>query len=176
MIFCEIEKRMYLCSMKQIDWLFLIAVVAVVVTIFLLAWHWLKRRDDYARLCERVHQHTDRYIFLIDRKFRVRETNFYELNEEVRDDQPYVLGNVLHCQTAIDEGLCGTGINCDTCPIRMVIKNAFKMKRGFDHVEAVMNLYNKQHKVEQVDVIVDGELAFVGKVPYFLVKVRKVNV
>ena len=167
---------MYLCSMKQIDWLFLIAVVAVVVTIFLLAWHWLKRRNDYARLCERVHQHTDRYIFLIDRKFRVRETNFYELNEEVRDDQPYVLGNVLHCQTAIDEGLCGTGINCDTCPIRMVIKNAFKMKRGFDHVEAAMNLYNKQHKVEQVDVIVDGELAFVGKVPYFLVKVRKVNV
>ena len=78
MIFCEIEKRMYLCSMKQIDWLFLIAVVAVVVTIFLLAWHWLKRRNDYARLCERVHQHTDRYIFLIDRKFRVRETNFYE--------------------------------------------------------------------------------------------------
>lgn len=127
-------------------------------------------------LRERVHLHTDHYIFLIDRKFRVRGTNFYELNEEIRDDQPYVLGNVLHCQTAIDEGLCGTGINCDTCPIRMVIKNAFKMKRGFDHVEAVMNLYNKQHKVEQVDVIVDGELAFVGKVPYFLVRVRKVNV
>ena len=105
----------------------------------------------------------------------MKETNFYELNEEIRDDQPYVLGNVLHCQNAIDEGLCGTGINCDSCPIRVVIKNAFKLKRDFDHVEAIMYLYDKSHKAVQADVRVDGELAYVGKEPYFLVKVRKKN-
>ena len=161
--------------MNLMDWIYLIAFVAVAVTIVLVVRQWLKRRNDYALLRERVHLRTDRYTFLVDRNFRVKETNFYELNEDIQDDQPYVLGNVLHCQTAIDEGLCGTGINCDACPIRMVIKNAFKMRRDFDHVEAVMNLYDKQHKLEQVDVIVDGELVYVGKEPYFLVKVRKRN-
>lgn len=161
--------------MKLIDWLFLMAIVAVVLIIVLEVRRLLKRRADYALLRERVHLHSDRYVFLIDRKFRVKETNFYELNEEIRDDQPYVLGNVLHCQNAIDEGLCGTGINCDSCPIRVVIKNAFKLKRDFDHVEAMMHLYDKNHKAVQADVRVDGELAYVGKEPYFLVKVRKKN-
>jgi hypothetical protein len=155
-------------------WIYLIAFVAV-LAIVLVVRVWLKRKNEYALLFERVHQQTEHYIFLIDRKFRVKETNFYELNEDIKDDQPYVLGNVLHCQTAIDEGLCGTGIDCNTCPIRMVINNAFKLKRNFDHVEAVMHLYDKDHKAILQDVRVDGELAFVGKEPFFLVKVRKIN-
>ena len=166
---------LYLCSMNAMDWLYVIIFVAVVVTIVLVARQWLKRRNDYALLCERVHLRNDRYTFLIDRKFRVKDTNFYELNEDIQDDQPYVLGNVLHCQTAIDEGLCGTGIDCDTCPIRVVIKNAFKLKRDFSRIEAVMRVRGKYHKIEQMDVIVDGELVYVGKEPYFLVKVRKNN-
>lgn len=160
--------------MNMTYWIYLIAFVTV-VAIVLVVRVWLKRKNEYALLCERVHQQTEHYIFLIDRKFRVKETNFYELNEDIKDDQPYVLGNVLHCQTAIDEGLCGTGIDCNTCPIRMVINNAFKLKRNFDHVEAVMHLYDKDHKAILQDVRVDGELAFVGKEPFFLVKVRKIN-
>ena len=122
-----------------------------------------------------MHQQTELYVFLIDRKFRVKETNYYELNKDLKDDQPYVLGNVLHCQNAIDEGLCGTGIDCNTCPIRMVIKNAFKLKRDFSQIEAVMHVRDKYQKTEQMDVIVDGELVNVGKEPYFLIKVRKNN-
>lgn len=160
--------------MNMTYWIYLIAFVAV-VAIALVVRVWLKRKNEYALLFERVHQQTEHYIFLIDRKFRVKETNFYELNEDIKDDQPYVLGNVLHCQTAIDEGLCGTGIDCNTCPIRMVINNAFKLKRNFNHVEAVMHLYDKDHKAILQDVRVDGELAFVGKEPFFLVKVRKIN-
>ena len=183
-IFCRINKLFsekfgwfgktcYLCNMKLMDWLFLMMVVAVILIIVLVVRQWLKRRNEYALLCERVHLHKDRYTFLIDRKFRVKETNFYELNESIQDDQPYVLGNVLHCQNGCDEGLCGTGIECKTCPIRMVIKNAFKLKRDFDHVEATMHLYNGDHEVEQVDVRMDGELAYVGKEPYLLVIIRK---
>ena len=160
--------------MNMTYWIYLIAFVAV-LAIVLVVRVWLKRKNEYALLFERVHQQTEHYIFLIERKFRVKETNFYELNENIKDDQPYVLGNVLHCQTAIDEGLCGTGIDCNTCPIRMVINNAFKLKRNFDHVEAVMHLYDKDHKAILQDVRVDGELAFVGKEPFFLVKVRKIN-
>ena len=159
--------------MKLIDVLFLVALVAAVLIIVAVVRQLLKRSNDFALLRERVHLQSDRYVFLIDRKFRVKETNYYELNEDIRDDQPYVLGNVLHCQNAMDEGLCGTGINCDNCPIRVVIENAFKMKRDFDHVEAVMRLYDKNHKTVQVDVRADGELVHVGKEPYFLVKLRK---
>ena len=160
--------------MNMTYWIYLIAFVAV-VAIVLVVRVWLKRRNEYAVLCERVHQQTEHYVFLIDRKFRVKETNYYELNKDLKDDQPYVLGNVLHCQTAIDEGLCGTGIDCNTCPIRMVIKNAFKLKRDFSQIEAMMHVRDKYQKTEQMDVIVDGELVYVGKEPYFLIKVRKNN-
>ena len=72
---------------------------------------WRKKTADYALLSERVHYlQTNTYAFLIDRNFKVKETNFYELNENIKDDQPYVLGNVLHCQDGCDSGLCGTVI------------------------------------------------------------------
>ena len=159
--------------MTTMGWICLIAFVAVVVTIVLVAWQWLKRYRDLALLRERVHLYSDRYVFLIDRKFRVKESNFYNIHKDIENDQPYLLGNVLHCETAVDEGYCGTGISCDTCPIRMVIKNAFKQKRNFDHLEAVMHLYDANHKKKEVDVCVDGELVYVGKEPYFFVKVKK---
>ena len=159
--------------MKLIDWLYLFLSVAVVLTIVQAVRQWLKRKADYALLRERVHQSTDHYSFLIDRKKRVKETNFYELNENIQDDQPYVLGNVLHCQNGCDSGLCGTGIDCETCPIRMVIKNAFKLKRDFDHVEASMRLYDEHHETKEMDVHLDGELVYVGKEPHLIVTARK---
>ena len=155
------------------DSVYLIALAALAAVIGVLLWQWLKRRGDYARLRDRVHRCTDGYAFLIDRRFRVRETNYYELNQEVAVDQPYVLGNVLHCQEGCESGLCGTGISCKTCPIRLVIKNAFKLKRNFDHVEATMHLYDVNHEVAQVDVSVDGELVCIGREPHMVVKVKK---
>ena len=111
------------------------------------------------------------YAFLIDKKFNVKETNFYELNEHVKDDQPYVLGNVLHCQSGCDSGLCGTGIACDTCPIRLIIRNSFRQKRDFSHVAATMHLYDANHEVQSVDVKVDGKLVYLGKEPHFVISV-----
>ena len=159
--------------MKPIDWLYIIILIGVVLTAVQLLRQWLKKRHDSAMLRERVHQQKDRYAFLIDRKLRVKETNFYELNDAIEDDQPYVLGNVLHCQEGCESGLCGTGISCKTCPIRLVIKNAFKLKRNFDHVEATMHLYDVNHEVAQVDVSVDGELVCIGREPHMVVKVKK---
>ena len=159
--------------MKVINWIIFVCLVAVVLTLVQVVRQWLRRRRDYALLSERVHLQTDRYAFLIDRNLRVKESNFYELNEDIQDNQPYVLGNVLHCQTAIDEGLCGTGIDCDTCPIRMVIKNAFKLKRDFEHVEASMRLYDEHHETKEMDVRLDGNLVYVGKEPHLIVTARK---
>ena len=158
------------------NWIYWIVIVAAVLALGWAVCRWYKRRADYALLSERVHNpQTDAYAFRIDRKFRVKETNFYELNENIEDDQPYVLGNVLHCQDGCESGLCGTGISCGTCPIRMVINNAFKLKRNFDHVEATMHLYDEHHEVKQVDVSMDGELVYVGHESHLLVKVRKMS-
>ena len=155
------------------NWIYIIALVAVVLTIVQTLRQWIKKRADYALLSERVHNlKSNCYAFLIDNQFRVKETNFYELNENIADDQPYVLGNVLHCASGCESGLCGTGISCGTCPIRMVINNAFKLRRSFDHVEAVMHLYDENHVVKQVDVSVDGELVYIGCEPHLLVKAR----
>ena len=158
------------------NWIYYIIIAVVVVVIIQAIRQWHKKKVNYDLLSERVHYlQTNTYAFLIDQKFRVKETNFYELNENIQDDQPYVLGNVLHCQEGCDSGLCGTGIACPTCPIRTVINNAFKLQRGFDHVEATMHLYDENHEVKKVDVSMDGELSYVGCEPYLLVKVRKIN-
>jgi hypothetical protein len=159
--------------MKLTDWIYLIALVVVVLTLVQAMRQWLRRKADYVSLRKRVHQQTDKYAFLIDRKFRVKETNFYELNKNIQDDQPYFLGNVLHCQEGCESGLCGTGISCQTCPIRMVIKNAFKLRRSFDHIEATLHLYDENHEVNQVDVRVDGELVYVGREPHLFVTALK---
>lgn len=130
-----------------------------------------KTRKDYSLWSNAVHHEEEHYAFLIDKKFNVKETNFYELNEHVKDDQPYVLGNVLHCQSGCDSGLCGTGIACDTCPIRLIIRNSFRQKRDFSHVAATMHLYDANHEVQSVDVKVDGKFVYLGKEPHFVISV-----
>ena len=159
--------------MKSFNWLYLVALVALVVIVVHDVLLWLKRRKDFAVLRERVHEHTDRYAFLVDKKLRVKETNFYALNEQMPDDQPYRLGNVLHCQSGCESGLCGTGLACKTCPIRLVIRNAFQLKRNFDHVSATMHLYDENRQVNTVDVQVDGEIVTMGNETLMLVNVRK---
>ena len=158
--------------MKPIDWLYIIILLGVVLTAVQLLRQWLKKRHDSAMLRERVHQQKDRYAFLIDRKLRVKETNFYELNDAIEDDQPYVLGNVLHCQEGCESGLCGTGISCEECPIRLVLRNAFKLRRDFADIAATMQTYDAAHQVQETDVIVDGKLVYVGKEPLLLVTVK----
>lgn len=154
--------------------IYLIALI-VAAAVVLIVSRQLRKKREYALLSERVHGSKDSYAFLIDRQFKVKETNFYELNDHIRDDQPYVLGNVLQCQNACDSGLCGTGMACAECPIRMVINNSFREKRNFDNIAASMHLYDDQHQVRQVDVIADGELVSIGDEPHFFITVRKVS-
>lgn len=135
--------------------------------------NWQKRKQDYQALKTEVHKELGKYSFLVDKNFRVKETNFYELNEMKQDNQPSVLGNVLHCRTACDSGLCGTGIACSTCPVRMVLKNGFKHRRDFSDISATMHLYDTHHQPKDVDVKVDGRFTYIGYVPHFLIKVSK---
>lgn len=135
----------------------------------------MKSRRDLAEVREVVHNEKGNYVFLIDRKFHVKETNFYELNEDIDDNQPYVLGNVLRCQNACDSGLCGTGLGCNECPIRLIVKNGFKLKRNFGNISAKMHLYDGEHQIREVNVEASGQLKYIGYEPHFLISVSEAN-
>jgi len=130
-----------------------------------------KSKQDIDSLSKEIHQLQDSFNFLIDKQFHVKETNFYELNPDIKDDQPYVLGNVLHCQNGCDSGLCGTGLGCNTCPIRLVVNNSFKQRRDFQNITATMHIYDADHKPQELEVKVDGHLVYVGYEPHLVVNV-----
>ena len=153
--------------------LFLLLILLIVMVPLVKSWR--KQKREYEALRVEVHKIFDRYSFLVDKNLRVKETNYYDIHKDLLDDKPRVLGNVIHCQTACDSGLCGTGIACSTCPIRLVLKNGFKHRRDFNDISATMHLYNAKHEVKDVDVKVDGRFTTIGRTPHFLVTVHKQN-
>ena len=166
-------KKYYLCKRISLNgMIYLVLIIAALVLVASIGRKIWKRRHDYAVLMEAVHSEKEAYSFLIDRRFQVKETNYYELNKNMADDQPYVLGNVIHCQNGCDSGLCGTGIACKECPIRLVLKNAFKLKRDFNDIVAEMSLYDADHQVQDIVVNVDGKIVYIDKEPHMLVTLR----
>lgn len=153
--------------------LFLLLILLIVMVPLVKSWR--KQKREYEALRVEVHKIFDRYSFLVDKDLRVKETNYYDIHKDLLDDKPRVLGNVIHCQTACDSGLCGTGIACSTCPIRLVLKNGFKHRRDFNDISATMHLYNAKHEVKDVDVKVDGRFTTIGRTSHFLVTVHKQN-
>lgn len=153
----------------------LILLLILLIVMVPLVKSWRKQKREYEALRVEVHKIFDRYSFLVDKDLRVKETNYYDIHKDLLDDKPRVLGNVIHCQTACDSGLCGTGIACSTCPIRLVLKNGFKHRRDFNEISATMHLYNAKHEVKDVDVKVDGRFTTIGRNPHFLVTVHKQN-
>ena len=151
----------------------LILLLILLIVMVPLVKSWRKQKREYEALRVEVHKIFDRYSFLVDKDLRVKETNYYDIHKDLLDDKPRVLGNVIHCQTACDSGLCGTGIACSTCPIRLVLKNGFKHRRDFNDISATMHLYNAKHEVKEVDVKVDGHFTYIGHTPHFLIMVHK---
>ena len=154
-------------------YLIIVLVLILLIAMVPLVKSWRKQKREYEALRVEVHKIFDRYSFLVDKDLRVKETNYYDIHKDLLDDKPRVLGNVIHCQTACDSGLCGTGIACSTCPVRMVLRNGFRDHRDFSDIRATMHLYDAKHQAQDVDVTVDGRFTYVGYTPHFLVKVSK---
>ena len=133
----------------------------------------LARRRERRAVSARVHSVNDgRYAFLVNRNLEVEDTNYYELNPGRRREPPFMLGNVLHCQTGTDCGLCGTGFACKTCPVRFCLTNAFKQKHDLSDVKATMTLYDEANNVVAVDVNLGAELTYIGGEPHMIVSVE----
>ena len=120
-------------------------------------------------------EHMNTYAFLIDESFDVKETNYYALNPGQSNQQPQVLGNVLHCKTACDTGLCGSGEACNDCPVRFVIKKSFEQKRDFSGLEVGMELYADGTTAQDVDVNVGGRYVVVDNEPCMVLNVKNVT-
>ena len=153
--------------------LFLLLSVSIVavLALFIIARNTYRLKTDFARFRKEISQKSG-LVFLINKDFEVKDTNYYQMNANMAGDgQPPVLGNVLHCKSGCDSGLCGTGFACQTCPVRLVIKNSFKNRRDFDSIEATMELYDASHEVQKVDVTVAGELVYAYNKPYMMVSV-----
>lgn len=148
----------------------------LVVVLSLLVFNRVRKRERRRVLLEQVRTAKDAYVFLIDSGLEVKETNYYELNPDIEKKPPYLLGNVLRCQTGTDCGECGTGFSCHTCPVRLVIKNSFQQKHGFEHVVATMHLYDDVYKAQTVDVELSGELIYLDDEPHMLIKARSLTV
>jgi len=158
-------------------WIIISLAVAIVLVLLLIfepmIRNRVKERRDYAKVREKVYKDHTSYNFLVDEEFKVKETNFYEIEPTMKDNQPHVLGNVLHCQSGCDSGLCGTGVSCGECPVRLVLNNAFKLHRNVENVSASMHLYDSDKKVNVVDVKLDGEFKYIGYKPHILVHINK---
>lgn len=153
----------------------LLALVVVTVIVLLLLIQkgrkTIRKRNDRCALHEQISAAEGCYVFLIDKKLDVLDTNYYELNPERRHQLPYGLGNVLCCQQGEDCGECGMGFACKTCPVRHVITNAFKQKHDFNDVSATMTLYSIANVPESVNVRLMGKRVYVGDEPHMLVTV-----
>jgi hypothetical protein len=155
---------------KLMNTVYLILYVVVVLVVGLIACDSLRLKRSYGRLCREAENVSGKLVFLISEDFRVKATNYHKITSRA-DDQPHVLGNVLHCKNGCDAGCCGTGLKCKSCPLRLVITNSFRHQRNVEGMEATMELYDEEYKKEKVDVKVDGELMYAYMRPFMMVSV-----
>ncbi|MBQ8656681.1 MAG: hypothetical protein IJ527_06505 [Prevotella sp.] len=151
-----------------------LAVIVVLCVLLQQVNRMMARRRDLRAARAKMHDAEDGgYVFLIDKNLEVKETNYYDLNPGRKREPPFMLGNVLHCQTGTDCGLCGTGFACNTCPVRFCLKNAFQQKRNVSDVRATMTLYDNNDEAASVDVSLSGELVYIGGEPHLIVRVKE---
>lgn len=115
------------------------------------------------------------YVFLIDEKFVVRETNYYALNRLEKSENPKILGNVLECKNGTDAGECGKHVNCKRCPIRNTIARAFHNRGCFENVETTMRVYDSNKQMTCIDVCATGRFVYIGNKPHMVVSVKDIT-
>lgn len=115
------------------------------------------------------------YVFLIDDKFKVKQTNYYALNNIKEKGATNLIGNVLGCKNGVDAGECGKHDKCKECVLRYTIAKTFANKGEFSNVETSMRLYNGRKTPVNVDVNVSGRFTMVNGKPYMVIGVTNVT-
>lgn len=97
------------------------------------------------------------YILLIDNDFKVLKTNYYQLTGTQKGLEEKRVGDLLQCRNALSaQGGCGTHAYCGSCPIRCAIRQAFEQRRGFNDLEATLNVVTADNNAVECDAIISG--------------------
>jgi len=149
------------------------AILACIIAYLFMGYRRLTK--DNQRINMVMHNLTS-YAFLIDKNLEVKETNYYAMNPTQQKSESKVLGNVLHCSTACEEGVCGTGLACKNCPVRFVITKSFEHKSDFNDLEVSMEIHDDQKKkATDVDVNIGGRYVDLGGEPHMVLNVKDVS-
>lgn len=115
------------------------------------------------------------YVFLIDDKLRVKQTNYYALNNIKEKGPVKLLGNVLGCENGVEAGECGKHSRCRECVLRYTINKTFANKGEFSDIETTMRLYNGEKSPVNVDVNVSGRYTTVNDKPHMVIGVANIT-
>lgn len=152
----------------------LLAVTLCAVAIALFA---LKKVNNLSRNnthLKAIVNHQDGYTLLVNRDFEVETGNIPNL-DKIAKEEVNLLGNVLHCKNAHDNGHCGESLACGSCPVRFVIAKSFEKGKDFVGLEASMEIYDKDNQVIDVDVEVGGHYIKLEQQGYMIVNVKNLS-
>lgn len=131
----------------------------------------LSRNNNHLKA---IINHQDGYTLLVNRSFEVETGNIPNL-DKIAKEEVNLLGNVLHCKNAHDEGHCGESLACGSCPVRFVITKSFEKGKDFAGLEASMELYDKDNQTVDVDVEVRGHYINLEQQGYMIINVKNLS-
>ena len=119
-------------------------------------------------------QHIKAYILVIDKDFIVEKTNYYTVTDTRDDNRKKRVGELLQCVNSFEKG-CGNGELCQTCPIRQAITEAFRMRKDFSNLEAVVSLRVSEKKSIKCNVSVSGSYMDMNCRPEMLITIHDIT-
>ncbi len=155
-------------------YLLLAVLVLSVIMILLLLWKMQGISKSNTQL-RAVVNNQNNYAFLVDRSFEVKTSNMESVTL-VSEDEPNVLGNVLHCKNAHKVGRCGESEACRSCPLRFVITKSFERGCDFSGVDACMEVYDKNEKLVDMDVEVEGRFVNLNAEDHMVINVKNTTI
>ena len=97
------------------------------------------------------------FILLINNDFKVLKTNYYQQTGTRKGPEEKRVGDLLQCRNALSaEGGCGTHVYCGSCPIRQAIRQAFEQRRGFNNLEATLNMVTSENQTVACEAVISG--------------------
>lgn len=111
------------------------------------------------RIAGAILKNVHAFILLIDKDFKVLNTNYYQRMEILKslEDKGKRVGDLLQCKNALSAtGGCGTHASCGTCPIRQAIRQAFEKKKSFTDLEATLKIVVSDNETVECNALISG--------------------
>ncbi len=152
--------------------------IAIIALLFFLIFWLLKKQcrlQSVNRLNETIWNNAQGYFFLIDKKRRVKKTNYFAVNGLKQPKKEVCFGEIMDCKWAWEGGGCGFSEECKLCPVRNRIGETFENKNKFSDLEFVMNLYTTSSKKGPYNIMLSGVYLNLDKGEFVLLTVQDIS-